>query len=97
LSNLAAKVSVCYILFDCSQVHGSTMDIKIERGASSGAATSAVTQILGDFLVAISGGLLNGPDHNPNDRPEDGAITSTGGVSKTRGVVWSTYHPWGRL
>jgi len=91
------KVSVCYIRFDRSQVYGLAMDIKIECGASSGAATSAVTQILGDFLVAISGGLLNGPDHNRNYCPEDGTITSTGGVSKTRGWYVQRTTPWGRL
>ena len=42
---------------DRPQVHGLTMDINFECGTSSGVATSAVTQILGDFWVAILGGL----------------------------------------
>ena len=62
---------------DLPQVHGLTMDIKLESGTSSGAATSEVTQIIGDFWVAILGGLLNGPTHNPNDPPGDKVITST--------------------
>jgi len=38
----------------------------------------------------VKGGLLNGLTHNPNDHPEDDAITSTGGVLTTpppKGVV----------
>jgi hypothetical protein len=35
---------------------------------------------MGDFWVAILGGLLNGPTHNPNDHLEDEAITSAAGV-----------------
>ena len=68
---------------DRPQARGLTMEIKFECGTSSGAATAAVTQILGCFWVAILGGLLNGPTHNPNDHPEDDAITSTDGVLNT--------------
>ena len=39
------------------QVHGLTMGINFECGTPSGAALSAVTRILGDFWVAILGGL----------------------------------------
>ncbi len=50
------------------------------RARALDAATSAVTEKLGDFWVAILGRLLRGPTHNPNDPPGEEVITSLRGV-----------------
>ena len=86
-----------------SEVNGSGVNFRTARGCALAPRPKRddveirLVNISGFALVValhvggrcVKGGLLYGLTHNPNDHPEDDAITSTDGVSNTppKGVV----------